>query len=139
MEKIKVQIIEDETLQGFADFNNAEVWLLSDRGSSIPFDERLVVVPELTNSDLPSNIKIPVLMTEIYEKHPNNVVKETVTVPKLDSELRPVLDENGKTLQEEKELELSEMSFEYEVLTRKKENFAMHTYVCDESCIKVVE
>ena len=66
----RVQIIEDETLQGEADFDNCEVWLLSQRQADSVLDERLVVVQEITMSEQPSAVKFPLLLSEIYARHP---------------------------------------------------------------------
>lgn len=130
---IKVQIIEDETLQGFADFENAEVWLLSKRYEDTELDGRLIVVEEIAASMLPASHKLPKLMTEIYGRHPNAVIKEIVKVPKIGA-----LDENGLQAFVDQEVERYEVSFTYEVLTHSKESLAIRAYVCDEDRIRVV-
>lgn len=139
MEKVKVQILEDETLQEFADFENAEVWLLSLRTQNVDHDSRLVVIDNVAMSELPSSHKIPLLMTEIFERHPNIIIKEIVKVPKIEDNGSAVLDENGLQVFIDQEIEHQDMSFTYEVLTRSKDNFAIKAYTCDEACIKIVE
>ena len=138
MEKVKVQIIEDETLQGEADFDNCEVWLLSQRQADSVLDERLVVVQEITMSEQPSYVKFPMLMTEIYEKHPTQTARRTERLPAKNEFGMPILGEDGMPLFEEVEVELVEGTFTYEILTRNKDNFAIHAYVCDENSIKVI-
>lgn len=134
----RVQIIEDETLQGEADFDNCEVWLLSQRQADSVLDERLVVVQEITMSEQPSYVKFPMLMTEIYEKHPTQTARRTERLPAKNEFGMPILGEDGMPLFEEVEVELVEGTFTYEVLTRSKDNFAIHAYVCDENSIRVV-
>lgn len=135
---MKIQIIEDETLQDKADFDNAEVWLLSKRQADSNIDSRINMIQELADSELPSSHKFPQLMTELYNRNPVEVVNKTETVQKLDGSGMPVLDENGMPVFEEKLVERWELPFTYEVLTHNKENFAIHAYVCDEDRIRVV-
>lgn len=135
---LRIQIIEDETLQDKADFDNAEVWLLSKRQADSNIDSRINMIQELADSELPSSHKFPQLMTELYNRNPVEVVNKTETVQKLDGSGMPVLDENGMPVFEEKLVERWELPFTYEVLTHNKENFAIHAYVCDENSIKVV-
>lgn len=113
---IKVQIIENEELLEYADFETCEVWLLN-RTTSNPLDSRVINETELTESALPSSMKFPQLLGFIWERHPNKeseVEQDGVIVP------------------------VSEMSFTYEIVTKNKDNFLVKSYVCSEECIKVV-
>lgn len=113
---IKIQIIENEELLKYADFDNCEIWLLN-RTSSNPLDSRVVNEKELTESALPSSMKFPQLLGFIWKKHPNKeseVEQDGVIVPD------------------------SEMSFTYEIVTKNKDNFLIKSYVCSEECIKVI-
>ena len=49
-------------------------------------------------------------------------------------------DENGKYVYETEKVEVgSEMSFTYEIITKNKDNYAIHAYVCDEANIKTIK
>lgn len=65
-----VQILENENFIQFADFVNCEVWLLN-RTSDCYLDLRIVNIPEITESTLPSVEKLPKLLTEILNKNGN--------------------------------------------------------------------
>lgn len=135
---IKVQIIEDEGLQCEADFENAEVWLLSLTRPDMETDRRLVVVKEIAESEQPPSYKLPLLMSEIYQRHPPTIVKQMQRLPVISDAGTPVMDECGMPVMQDVETDFPEPSFSYEVITRNKENFAVHAYVCDEDCIKTV-
>ena len=62
-----VQIIENENFIKFADFSKV-IWLLN-RVSSEPLDDRVINIPEITESLLPNSLKFPKLMTEILRKY----------------------------------------------------------------------
>lgn len=68
---MKVQIIEDESLLEYAEFDEADVWLLN-RTTSSPLDERVVNVDEITQSLEPVVVKFPKLFTEIANKYFDN-------------------------------------------------------------------
>lgn len=103
----KIQILENEKFIEYADFDNAEVWLLN-RSSDEELDERIINISELTESMLPDSHKFPQLLTYIYERHPD--ITET--------------DEEGNVM-------IVEPSFDYEILSDNIENFAIHSYTCD--------
>ena len=65
---MKVQIIENESLAKYADFENCDVWLLN-RTSNEELDERIVNIPEVTESFNSSAIKFPLLLSEISNKY----------------------------------------------------------------------
>ncbi len=111
----KVQILENENFIEKADFENCEVWLLN-RTNEEELDERIINIQEITESLSPSAIKFPMLLTEINNKYP----------------VEEVLDEDGELIN-------VESGFDYEILTDNKENFSIHTYVCDEEKIKIIE
>lgn len=108
-----IQILENESFIEKADFENYEVWLLN-KTTEEEIDERIINVPELTESLEPSALKLPRLLTAIYEKYPT-----------IES-----FNENGELIN-------VEAGFDYEILTDNKENYAIHTYVCDVDKIKV--
>ena len=113
---IKVQIIENEDLLKYADFDTCEIWLLN-RTTSNQLDSRVINEKELTESALPSNMKFPQLLGLIWERHPNKeseIEQDGVIIP------------------------ISEMTFSYEIITKNKDNFLIQSYVCSEECIKVV-
>ena len=110
----KIQIVETEELLQYADFDRCEVRLLN-RMSREELDARLINVPELTESPLPSSMKLPQLLSILWERYPN----------------RELTDEQGEIIE-------SVMTFSYEVLTKDKENFAVKSYVCQEECITVL-
>ena len=110
----KIQIIEDEDLLQYADLNTGEVWLLN-RTTSTPLDLRIVNEQELTESHLPSVMKLPRLLGIIWERHPNEVIRN----------------EKGEVIG-------SEMIFSYEVITKDRDRFMIRSYVCPEECIKVI-
>jgi hypothetical protein len=62
----KVQILENESFIEKADFENYEVWLLNET-SEKEIDERIINIQELTESLKPSALKLPRLLTLIYE------------------------------------------------------------------------
>lgn len=136
---IKVQIIESEKLEKYADFENCEVWLLN-RETGKSLDSRLINISELTESALPSTHKFPQLMTEIFARHPNEDIYEDVEVLDVNEDGSPKLDENGQRIKHiENMLVGSAMTFTYEVLTDKKQNFQINAYICDEDYIKEVK
>ena len=104
---MKIQILENENFIKNADFENCEVWLLN-RTNEEELDERIINISELTESLEPSALKLPRLLTAIYEKYP------TIESFNEDGELINV-----------------EPGFDYEILTDNKENYAIHTYICD--------
>ena len=104
---MKIQILENENFIKNADFENCEVWLLN-RTNEEELDERIINISELTESLEPSALKLPRLLTAIYEKYP--------TI---------------ESFNEDGELVNVEPGFDYEILTDNKENYAIHTYVCD--------
>lgn len=108
---INVQILEDESYIKYADFDNSEVWLLN-KTTEDELDPRIVNVPEVTESLLPSSIKFPQLLTHIYEKHPG--------VTNTDSE--------GNFIDYTPD-------FDYEVISSNVENFSTVVYVCDKEKI----
>lgn len=110
----KVQVVENENLLQYADFNNCEVWLLN-KTTEEEIDERIINISELTESLEPSALKLPRLLTSIYEKYP------TIESFNEDGELINV-----------------EPGFDYEILTDNKENYSIHTYVCDVDKIKIM-
>lgn len=67
-----VIILENEKFRQFVDLNSTdnEVWLLN-RTSDCYLDERIVNIPEITESTLPTVEKLPKLLTEILKKHGN--------------------------------------------------------------------
>ena len=111
----KIQIVETEELLQYADFDSCEVRLLH-RMSNNELDARVINEPELTESPLPSSMKLPQLLSMIWERHPNEDVK----------------DGDGNVID-------SAMSFSYEILTRSKDNFLVQSYVCAEECIKIMQ
>lgn len=74
----KVQIVENENLLQYADFNNCEVWLLN-RTNDTPLTDDVINIPEVTESLLDSATKFPKLLTEIYEKHDMDFDYEVIT------------------------------------------------------------
>lgn len=63
-----VKILENENYRQFINLNSDdEIWLLN-RISNCYLDERIVNIPEITESTLPSVEKLPKLLTEIYNK-----------------------------------------------------------------------
>lgn len=110
----KVQILENENFIEKADFENCEVWLLN-RTNEEELDERIINIQEITESLSPSAIKFPILLTEIYKKYPT--LEE--------------VDEEGMVIN-------AEATFDYEILTDNKENYAIHSYVCDVDKIKII-
>ena len=110
----KIQIVESEELLQYADFDRCEVWLLN-RISREELDARVINVPELSESPLPSSMKLPQLLSILWERYPN----------------RELTNEQGEIIE-------SVMTFSYEVLTKDKENFAVKSYVCQEECITVL-
>lgn len=103
----KVQILENEQFIDNADFENCEVWLLT-RLTENELDERIINIPEITESLLDSASKFPKLLTAIYEAHP----------------LEYEFDEEGNIIN-------ATMTFDYEIITDNREHFAIHCYVCD--------
>lgn len=89
-----IQILENENFIKYADFSK-EVWLLN-RTNSEQLDERIINISEITESLLPTSMKLPKLMTEILEKHGNPFPEyEVITNNKSNYELRTyVCDEN---------------------------------------------
>ena len=110
----KIQIVETEELLQYADFDRCEVWLRN-RISREELDARVINVPELSESPLPSSMKLPQLLSLLWKHYPN----------------RELTDEQGEIIE-------SVMTFSYEVLTKDKENFAVKSYVCQEECITVL-
>lgn len=110
----QIQVLENETFIRKADFDNCEVWLLN-RTNEEDLDERIINIPEITESFEPSSLKFPKLLTEIYNAHP---VKEC-------------FDDEGNIID-------AYTTFDYEILTDDMENYAIHSYVCDTAKIKVV-
>ena len=74
----KVQIVENENLLQYADFDNCEVWLLN-RTNDTPLTDDVINIPEVTESLLDSATKFPRLLTEIYEKHGTDIDYEVIT------------------------------------------------------------
>lgn len=74
----KVQIVENEDLLQYADFDNCEVWLLN-RTNNTPLPDDVINIPEVTESLLDSATKFPKLLTEIYEKHGTDIDYEVIT------------------------------------------------------------
>ena len=109
----KIQIVENENLLQYADFDNCEVWLLN-RTTEEELDERVINVAEITESLLDTASKFPKLLTEIYNAHP----------------VEQELDDEGNIIK-------VTIPFDYEVVTDNMENYAIHSYVCDTSKIKV--
>lgn len=109
----KVQILENENFIKYADFENCEVWLLN-RTNEEELDERIINIQEITESLSPSAIKFPMLLTEIYKKYP--------TYEEIENDI----------------IVNAEATFDYEILTDNKENYAIHSYVCDEEKIKIM-
>lgn len=117
----------------------AEYWLLN--------GEDDVVYPEWINYDedtftepLREYAKLPQVMTKIFEKHPVKEKIGSVNVPVLDENEQPVLNEDGTIkVTVDEGVVMTEMTFEYEVLTHDKELYAMKYYVCDENCIQEQE
>ena len=66
----KIQIVESEELLQYADFDRCEVWLLN-RMSREELDARVINVPELSESPLPSSMKLPQLLSILWERYPN--------------------------------------------------------------------
>ena len=126
----KIQILEDETLTDYADFDNNEVWLLN-RTTTDELDERIVNVPELTESTLATVFKLPQLMTEIWNKYPNEVVYTEVQAETYDDDGNLVKDDDGNVVYHtEKVITKSEMTFSYEIMTTNKANYEIKSYVC---------
>ena len=69
----KIQIVETEELLQYADFDSCEVRLLN-RMSYNELDARVINEPELTESPLPSSMKLPQLLSMIWERHPNKEI-----------------------------------------------------------------
>ena len=134
----KVQIIESEKLEKYADLENCEVWLLN-RETGKSLDSRLINISELTESAMPSTHKLPQLMTEIFNRHPNEDVYGDVEILDMNEDGTPKLDENGQRVKHIENMVIgSQMTFTYEVLTQKKQNFEIKAYVCDEESIREV-
>lgn len=74
----KVQIVENENLLQYADFDNCEVWLLN-RTNDTPLADDVINIPEVTESLLDSATKFPRLLTEVYEKHGTDIDYEVIT------------------------------------------------------------
>lgn len=110
----KVQILENENFIEKADFENYEVWLLN-RTNEEEIDERIINISELTESLEPSALKFPKLLTAINEKYPMI-----------------------ESFNDDGELINVEPGFDYEILTDNKENYSIHTYVCDVDKIKII-
>lgn len=135
----KIQIIDNEKLEKYADFENCEVWLLN-KVTGKKLDSRVIDIKELTESSLPNNHKFPQLMTEIFERHPNIDVYDDVEILDVNEDGSPKLDENGQRVKHiENRIVKSDMSFTYEVLTADKSSFEIHAYICDEECITDVK
>lgn len=135
---VKVQIIENEKLEKYADFENCEVWLLN-KVTERELDSRIINISELTESLLPNNHKLPQLMTEIFNRHPNEDVYGDVEILDMNEDGTPKIDENGNRIKHIGNMMIgSEMTFTYELITDDKDSFLIHAYVCDESCIKEV-
>ncbi|MEE1211294.1 MAG: hypothetical protein UHO11_02250 [Treponema sp.] len=113
----QIQIIEDESLTEFADFENCEIWLLN-RTSDCELDTRVINCQELTESMLPIAAKIPQLLTLLYERYPSKPLYQT--------------NETGD------EVIGYEQKFDYEVLTRNKNNYIVKSFICDENRIKTI-
>lgn len=117
----------------------AEYWLLN--------GEDDVVYPDWINCDedtftepLREYAKLPQVMTKIFEKHPVKEIIGSVNVPVLDENEQPVLNEDGTVkVTVDEGVVMTEMTFEYEVLTHDKELYVMEYYVCDENCIQEQE
>lgn len=62
-----IQILENEEFIQFADFSK-DVWLLN-RKTTKKIDDRVINIPEITESFEPSVRKLPKLMTEIHSKY----------------------------------------------------------------------
>ena len=107
----RIQIVETEELLQYTDFDRCEVWLLN-RMSREELDARVINIQELTESPLPSSMKLPQLLSMLWERHPN----------------RELTNEQGEIID-------SVMTFAYEALAKDKENFAVKSYVCQEECI----
>ena len=135
---IKVQIIDNEKLAKYADFENCEVWLLN-KVTERELDSRIINISELTESLLPNNHKLPQLMTEIFNRHPNEDVYGDVEILDMNEDGTPKLDENGNRIKHIENIVIgSEMTFTYELITDDKDSFLIHAYVCDEECITEV-
>lgn len=63
-----IQIVENESLIPFCNFNK-KIFLLN-RVTQEELDTRVINISELTESTLPSSVKFPQLMTEIYRLYP---------------------------------------------------------------------
>lgn len=61
-----VKIIENENFIDFVDLEHEEIWLLN-RTNDKWLDERVVNIPEITQSPLPIVEKLPKLLTEILK------------------------------------------------------------------------
>lgn len=135
----RVQILDSEKLVKYADFDNCEVWLLN-RDTGKKLDERIINVPEITENTSPSSVKFPQLMTELLNKHPVEDVYGDVEVLCNNEDGTPLLDENGQRVKKlERQIIGYEMTFEYEVITKSKEDYTLKMYVCDEKLIKEVK
>lgn len=64
-----IQIAEDESVIPYCDFSK-KIFLLN-RVTHEMLDARVINIPELTESTLPSSVKLPQLMTEIYKVYPD--------------------------------------------------------------------
>ncbi len=133
----RVQIVEYESLLKYADYENCEVWLLNTPRGEV--DERCIVVKEITDSTLPNREKFPAIMTELIERHPSTSHLETVSVEESDDNGNTLFDENGNVRMHEVEMEVAELGFDYEVITRSKDNFSVSMYICDEQKIREVK
>lgn len=74
----KIQIVENEDLLQYADFDNCEVWLLN-RTNDTQLADNVINVSGITESLLDSATKFPRLLTEIYEKHGTDIDYEVIT------------------------------------------------------------
>ena len=81
---MKVQILENESFEKYADFENCEVWLLN-RTNEEELNENIINISEITESLEPSAVKFPQLFTEISNKYfpegviPNDFEYEIIT------------------------------------------------------------
>ena len=74
----KVQVVENENLLQYADFNNCEVWLLN-RTNETPLASDVINISEVTESLADTASKFPKLLTEIYAKHGTDFEYEVIT------------------------------------------------------------
>lgn len=75
-----IEIIEDESLEEYADFDDNEVWLLN-KTDLYPLKnkDKIVIVPEVAESFDPCSNKFNKLLTEVYEKYNGESVDYVVT------------------------------------------------------------